>query len=188
MPIVEPITDSWRKKIRVSSASSRSGPDVVPEVMIRPPGRSDRTECDQVAFPTVSITASAFSGSRAPLSNASWAPSSSAFARLASSRLVTSTRSPAARPSTIAAVATPPPAPCTRTVSPGRSSPRVKSIRYAVSHAVGRQAASAKDSEAGFGTRLRRGTATRSAIAPWCRSDSSERLGSKVSSPSSPGC
>ena len=37
------------------------------------------------------------------------------------------------------------------------SSPRVKSIRYAVSQAVGRQAASSKDSDAGFGTTLRRG-------------------------------
>ena len=129
------------------------------------------------------MTASAFSGSRSPDSNAAWAPISSALARLVSSRLVTSTRSPAARPSTIAAVATPPPAPCTSTVSPGLSSPRVKSIRYAVSQAVGRQAASAKDSDAGLGTTLRRGTATRSAIAPWWRSESSDRFGSKVSSP-----
>ena len=56
-------------------------------------------------------------------------------------------------------------------------------MRYAVSHAVGRQAASAKVSSAGFGTRLRRGTATRSANVPSYRSDSSERFGSIVSSP-----
>ena len=59
----------------------------------------------------------------------------------------------------------------------------MNSIRYAVSQAVGRQAASSKESEAGFGTTLRRGTATRSAKVPWWRSESSERFGSKVSSP-----
>ena len=56
-----------------------------------------------------------------------------------------------------------------------------------VVHAVGRQAASAKDSEAGLGTRLRRGTTTWSAKVPWCRSESSERFGSRVSSPSQVG-
>ena len=59
----------------------------------------------------------------------------------------------------------------------------MKSMRYAVSHAVGRQAASSNDSEAGLGIRLRRGTATRSANVPWWRSESSERFGSSVSSP-----
>ena len=129
MPIVEPITLSWRKKIRVSSASSRFGPDVVPEVTIRPPGRSARIECDQVALPTVSMTASTLTGSRAPDSKTSCAPISSARARLASSRLVARTRSPAARARVITAVATPPPAPWTSTVSPAFSSPRVNSIR-----------------------------------------------------------
>ena len=59
----------------------------------------------------------------------------------------------------------------------------MKSMRYAVSHAVGRQAASSKDIEAGLGTTLRRGTTTLSAKVPWWRSDSSDRRGSKVSSP-----
>ena len=151
----------------MSSASSSFGPDVVPEITIRPPGRSERIECDQVARPTVSITASTFTGSRAPDSNTSWAPSSSAFARLASSRLVANTRSPPARASAISAVATPPPAPCTSTVSPALRSPCPKSIRYAVSQAVGRQAASSKESDAGLGTTLTRGTATVSANVPW---------------------
>ena len=135
---------------------------------MRPPGRSARIECDQVALPTVSMTASTFTGSRAPDSNASCAPSSSARARLASSRLVAQ-HPQAGRPGRArsAAVATPPPAPWTSTVSPALSSPRVKSIRYAVSQAVGRQAASSKDSDAGFGTTLRRGTATLSANVPW---------------------
>ena len=62
---------------------------------ILPPGRSDRIECDQVARPTVSITASTLTGSRAPDSKTSWAPISSARARLASSRLVASTVQPA---------------------------------------------------------------------------------------------
>ena len=73
---------------------------------------------------------------------------------------------PARRASTTAAVATPPPAPWTSTASASATRPRVVSIRYAVSQAVGRQAASAKDSSAGFGTRLTRGTATRSASVP----------------------
>ena len=106
-------------------------------------------------LPTVSITASTLTGSRAPDSKTSWAPISSARARLASSRLVASTFRPPARARMISAVATPPPAPCTSTVSPALSPPWVKSIRYAVSQAVGRQAASSKDSEAGLGIRLR---------------------------------
>ena len=79
---------------------------------------------------------------------------------------MTQTRNPAADPSRISAVATPPPAPWTSTVSPGCSPDWVKSIRYAVSHAVGRQAASSQLSAAGLGTRLRRGTTTSSANVP----------------------
>ena len=87
--------------------------------------------------------------------------------RLASSRLVASTLRPPARARVISAVATPPPAPCTSTVSPALSPPWVKSIRYAVSHAVGRQAASSNDSDAGFAITFCRGTATLSAKVPW---------------------
>ena len=119
-----------------------------------PPGRSDRSEWFQVAAPTVSMTASTRSGSRAPVSKTWWAPISSARARLASSRLVASTCRPPARARVIRAVATPPPAPWTSTVWPGLRPPWTKSIRYAVSQAVGRQAASSKDSDAGLGTRL----------------------------------
>ena len=64
----------------------------------------------------------------------------------------------------------------------------MNSIRYAVSHAVGRQAASSNDSEAGLGITLPRGTTTLSANVPWYRSESSERFGSRVSSaPVQPG-
>ncbi len=94
-----------------------------------PPGFSERTEWPQVASPTVSITASTRSGSRAPVSNAWSAPSESACARLSSERLVTHIRTPAAAPSTVSAVATPPPAPWTSTVIPGTTPPRVNSIR-----------------------------------------------------------
>jgi hypothetical protein len=59
---------------------------------IAPPGLSELTECDQVAAPTVSITASTRSGSRSPEPNARSAPISHARAPLASSRLVTHTR------------------------------------------------------------------------------------------------
>ena len=68
-------------------------------------------------------------------------------------------------------------------VAPGCRPDLVNSIRYAVRYAVGRQAASVNDSAAGLGTRLRRGTATRWANVPSCRSDSRERRGSSVSSP-----
>src|SRR5450755_4419166 len=69
VPIVEPITESCRKKTRCSSAGG-AWPLVAPEITIRPPGLSDFTECDHVASPTVSITTSTRSGSRVPVSNA----------------------------------------------------------------------------------------------------------------------
>ena len=119
-----------------------------------------------MAWPTVSITASTRSGSRAPDSKTWSAPSSRARSRLASLRLVAHIRKPAARPIRMAAVPTPPPAPCTSTVEPGWAPDFSNSILYAVRYAVGRQAASSKDSAAGFGTRLRRGTHTRSAKVP----------------------
>src|ERR1019366_2177391 len=96
---------------------------------VGPPGLSARTECAQVAWPVVSITASTRSGSRAPGSNACSAPSCSARARFSSERPVTQTRTPAALPSTVSAVATPPVAPWTRIVCPGTTPPRVNSIR-----------------------------------------------------------
>src|SRR4051794_30961827 len=167
VPIVEPTTRSWRKKMRLSSVDSGLGPLVAPLITTIPPGRSERREWFQVAAPTVSITASTRSGRRAPDSKTWCAPISSARARLASSRLVASTCRPPARARLIRAVATPPPAPCTRTVWPGLRPPCTKSIRYAVSQAVGRQAASSKLSDDGFGTTLLRGTATRSAKVPW---------------------
>ena len=67
-----------RDGIRFSSVAFGFGPEVAPEITIVPPGRSDFTECDQVAAPTVSITASTRSGSRAPLSKAASAPSRAA--------------------------------------------------------------------------------------------------------------
>ena len=99
VPIVEPTTRSCLKKILVSSALAGASPEVAPEMTTVPPGRRLLTECDQVAAPTVSITASTRSGSRAPLSNARSAPSATARSPLASSRLVTHIRKPAARPS-----------------------------------------------------------------------------------------
>ena len=94
-----------------------------------PPGRRQLIEWVHVAAPTVSITASTLSGSRAPDSNARSAPISTARAPLASSREVTHIRYPAAEPSWTSAVATPPPAPCTSTVPPGCTPELVNSIR-----------------------------------------------------------
>ncbi len=107
--------------MRFSSVARGSGPEVAPEITTVPPCTSERSEWLHVAAPTVSITASTRSGSRAPDSKAWSAPSSSARARFASSRLVTHTRSPAAAPRRTRAVETPPPAPCTSTVPPGCS-------------------------------------------------------------------
>src|SRR5690606_30475922 len=182
VPMVDPTTRNCRKNTRCSSAFA-SGPLVDPETTTTPPGLSDFSECDHVALPTVSNTASTRCGNRAPGSNVSCAPSFSASARFASVRPVAYTRMPAARPSWISAVATPPDAPCTSIDWPGRSPDLTNSIRYAVSHAVPITDASAQLSPLGLGIALAAGTMTRSANVPWCFSVSSVRLGSSVSSP-----
>ena len=143
-----------------------SCPEVAPETTIRAVGAADFSEWSKVAAPTVSITTSTRSGSRAPGSSAV-APSSAIRSRLAASRLVAYTRLPSATPSATAAVATPPPAPWTSTDSPSATRPFVVSIRQAVSQAVGRHAASVADRPSGSGSRFIRGTATRSANVPW---------------------
>ncbi len=97
VPMVDPITRSCRKKIRFSSVADGFGPDVAPEMTTVPPGRNDRSECAQVAAPTVSMTASTRSGSLAPLANARSAPSSSALACLSSCRLVDPDPEPGSR-------------------------------------------------------------------------------------------
>ena len=170
MPIVAPTTESSRKKIRWSSAGLAS-PDVAPATTIVPPGRSERTEWDHVAAPTVSITASTRRGRRAPGSTARTAPREIARSRLAASRLVAKTSMPVAAARAIAADATPPPTPCTSTLSPGETRALVKSIRYAVSHAVGTHAASENVRSDGLSTRFQAGTATCSASVPGYRSE-----------------
>ena len=69
VPMVEPTTRSCRKNTLLSSAAGAS-PLVAPQTTMVPPGRRDLTECAHVASPTVSITASTRSGSRAPDSKA----------------------------------------------------------------------------------------------------------------------
>ena len=78
---------------------------------------------------------------------------------MSSLRPVAHIRRPAAAPRAMQAALTPPLEPWTSTVSPGRAPAWTKSIRYAVSHAVGRHAASSKLSSSGFATRLATGTA-----------------------------
>ena len=90
-----------------------------PETTITPPGFSAFIECAQVASPTVSKTASTRSGSRAPLGNVACAPSRAATSCFSWVRPVTHTHIPAATPSWINAVETPPVAPCTSIVWPG---------------------------------------------------------------------
>ena len=128
VPIVEPITRNCWKNTRFNSAGGLK-PLVAPAHTMVPPGRSERSECAQVASPTVSITASTRSGNRAPGSNASSAPRPRAAARFASEVPVTHTRSPSAAPRAVAADATPPDAPCTSTVSPALSPESRVSIR-----------------------------------------------------------
>lgn len=89
-------------------------PLVAPATTIVPPGRS---EFPQVASPTVSMATSTFFGTLSPLSKASRAPRSRTTFFFSSLRLVAYTSAPAAAAREIAAVATPPPAPCTRTRS-----------------------------------------------------------------------
>src|SRR5438876_712254 len=61
--MVEPTTESWRKKTRLSWAGG-FGPDVAPQTTMRPPGLSDLSEWSHVAWPTGSMTASTRSGGR----------------------------------------------------------------------------------------------------------------------------
>lgn len=63
-------------------------PLVAPAITTVPPRRSDFSEWDQVASPTVSITTSTRSGSRSPGASAARTPQVRASARLASLRLV----------------------------------------------------------------------------------------------------
>src|SRR5690606_8534384 len=117
VPIVDPTTRRLRKNTRLRSADG-AGPLVAPATATTPPGRNERSECCQVASPTVSTTTST-GGTRVPVSTASCAPISRARSSFSGEREVTVTCSPAARASTVAAVATPPPAPCTSTRWPG---------------------------------------------------------------------
>ena len=153
-----------------------------------PPGRSARSECFQVASPTVSSTASTRSGSRAPVSNA--ASRAELLGRRAL-RLVAARRPHA---------------------QPGMAAERDRRRRHAAAGALdehglpglrarpSRTASGTRSAtpSAGTppprrratrasGTRLARGTATRSASAPWCSSESSVRFGSSVSSPRQSG-
>ena len=73
---------------RTLSARLRPHTTVILESPV-PPGTTERSECPQVARPTVSMTASTRSGRRAPGSTARAAPSSIARARFSAVRLVT---------------------------------------------------------------------------------------------------
>ena len=64
---------------------------------------------------------------------------------------MTITRAPSDFAIASAAVATPPPMPQTKTVSPSCSRARVTSIRYAVSKTSGNAAASSNESSSGIG-------------------------------------
>ena len=130
VPIVEPTTDSWRKNTRLSSAAADRRRSSRRRRRACRPAAATCSECAHVASPTVSITASTRSGSRAPGSNAASAPSSMrARALLLASGSSPRPARPPRAPSAIAAVATPPPAPWTSTVAPGATPRAVNSIR-----------------------------------------------------------
>ena len=144
VPIVEPPPASAGRRCRTARPARRH-PGGGPGDDDRAARLSDFTECDQVAAPTVSITASTRAGSRSPVSTTSCAPISRARARLSSSRLVANTGSRPPARSMMSARRHAPTGALHGTESPGLRPDCVKSIRYAVSHAVGRHAASAND-------------------------------------------
>ena len=85
---LEPMISSCLKNRR-GRLSSTSGPEVPPQTHMRPPWRRVRTECSQVAGPTLSTTMSAVTGYGFEDSNQSAAPSSTALRPLSASREVT---------------------------------------------------------------------------------------------------
>ena len=129
----------------------------MPQITSVPPGFRALIECDQVAAPTVSITASTRSGSRAPIGR----PGAPGADCSVTSRRITR-GDPDAHPGVPAegGKGNRHPAACAlnqyRVAGPGPD--WLKSIRYAVSQAVGRQAASAKLNSGGLSTRLAGGT------------------------------
>ena len=120
VPMVEPITDSWRKKTRVSSArrvgpGGRAGDDDPSAGLAASAASATRSPA-----PTVSITTSTRSGSRAPDSKTSCGAElegPGALGLVAAGHPAPG--SPAAGARMISAVATPPPAPWTSTVCAG---------------------------------------------------------------------
>ena len=169
VPIVEPITRSCRKKIRVSSASSRFGPLVAPEIDERAAGpqRLDRVRPGRLAdglHDRVDPLRAAGRRSRTPRGRRARGPAR-AWPRRGWSR------TPAARrraPSAISAVATPPPAPCTST--------RVAGLEAALGeeHPVGRQPGGRQagglleaTARRAWAPRCGAGTTTLSANVPW---------------------
>ena len=156
---------------RSGSARRRrgSGPLVVPLITTRAAGaqRPERVRPGGARRRSPSPRRPARAAARRTRTT-SWAPISSARARLASSRLVASTCRPPARASVISAVATPPPAPCTSTVSPGLRPPCDE--EHPVRREPGRrQAGGLLEATAtpASARRCARGTATRSAKVPW---------------------
>ena len=122
-------------------------------------------EWPQVAAPTESNTPSTRSGSRAPDSKTRCAPSSRPVAAV-SDLAVTHTRIPAATPSWISAVATPPAAPCTSMVDPGGQPGSGEDHPVGGQVGAAQVAASAAPIDAGRGSTFAAGTTQYSAIAP----------------------
>ena len=184
--MVEPITRSCRKKIRFSSVDPGVGPGGRPRDHHRAAGLQRAQRVVQVAAPTVSITASTRSGSRARgLERLVGHRVDGRGCRLAPLRLVTQTRRPITRAE---------PDHRRRDAAAGALHQHgVAGLQPGAGgqHAVGgqprgRQArglarATARSALARVAPR----TTTCSARVPWCSSDSSVRRGSRVSSPRS---
>ena len=153
------------------------GPDVAPQVTIRPPLAAARTDVIHVASPTMSTTTSTprlAVWRRIDLRDVLRAvvhdELRARLARAGRLRLVGRRRDRRARPQRTAisraAQATPPPTPWISTLSPARTAARPTTIRHAVWYARGNAAACSKDKPAGIGKTLRAGTTTRSAKVP----------------------
>ena len=107
-----------RLPISASRLSSALGPAPTPITTIRPPVASALRLPARLGAPTSSSTTSNGPCSSKPSGSIASAPRAATSSRSSSRRTVAVTRAPAARPSWIAAVPTPPAPPCTSRRSP----------------------------------------------------------------------
>ena len=144
-----------RLPISASRLSSPLAPPPTPITAIRPPVASASRLAGRLGAPTSSSTTSNGPCSTKSSGATASAPSAATSSRSSSRRTVAVTRAPAARPSWIAAVPTPPAPPCTSRRSPGREPAWVKSASCAVVKTSGKPPAAGQSSASGTGIATR---------------------------------